>query len=85
MRARALPVGDNGYFGLSWGPLDLDFLEYAGVLRKSSLNQVTQNSWSTLLVNQVSDSKIENKTCSEKMGAISSIGENEWKTIKNTQ
>ena len=31
--------------------------EYAGVLRKSSLNQVTENKWSIPLVNQVSDSK----------------------------
>ena len=66
----------------SRGPLELDVLEYTGVLRKSSINQVTQNSWSTPLVHQVSDSKKENKHRSEKMAAISSMGENEWKTIR---
>ena len=60
------------------GPLDLDVLEDAGVCQKSSLNQVKQNSWSTLLVNQVSDSKKENKHCNEKMAAIFSMGEIEW-------
>ena len=54
-------------FIVTRGPFDLDVLEYAGVLRKSSLNQVTQISWSTRLVNQVSDSKKENKNRSEKI------------------
>ena len=67
----------------SRGPLELDVLENAGELRKSSLDQVTPNSWSTPLVNPVSDSKKETKNRSEKMAAISSMGENEWKTIRS--
>ena len=43
---------------------------------------MTQNSRSTPLVKQVSDSKKENKNRSEKMAAISFMGENEWKTIR---
>ena len=66
----------------TWGPLDIDVLEYARVRRKNRLNQVTQNRWSTPLANQVSDRKKENKNRSEKMAAISSMGENEWKTIR---
>ena len=65
------------------GPLDLDVLEYAVVSRKSSLNQVTQNSWSTPLVNRVSDSKKENKTVLKRwLHVLSSMVENEWKTIR---
>ena len=44
---------------ITWGPPDLDVLEYAGVRRKSSLNQVKKNSRSTPLVNQACDSKEE--------------------------